>query len=89
MCQPAKRQPLMSWQFTFFAGRTAEFSKAYPATDFSNGITDLTIKLAAERVGLAFLFVVRSQDDTGWIILSKALQQKDCTSKLKKVIGDF
>ncbi|KAI2492859.1 hypothetical protein MHU86_21672 [Fragilaria crotonensis] len=60
----------------------------YPATDFSNGITNLTKISAAERVGLVFLFVILAQYDEGWIILSKALQQKDRTS-LRKVINVF
>ena len=60
----------------------------YPATDFSNGITNLTKISAAERVGLVFLFVILAQYDEGWIILSKALQQKNRTN-LRKVINVF
>ena len=59
------------------------FRKAYPATDFSNGITNLSKISAAERVGLVFLFVILSQYDEGWIILSQALQKKR-TSKITK-----
>ena len=64
------------------------YRKVYPATDFSNGITNLTKISAAERVGLLFLFVILSQYDEGWMVLSTALQKKDRTS-LRKVIGVF
>ena len=64
------------------------YREAYPATDFSNGTTNLTKISAAERVGLVFLFVILLQYDEGWVILSKALQQKDRTS-LRKVISVF
>ncbi len=63
--------------------------RAYPATDFSNGITDLTKILAAERLGLMFLFVsILAQYDEGWVILNTALQAK--TSKeLPEIVNMF
>ena len=47
--------------------------KAYPSTDFSNGITNLTKISAGERLGLVFLFVILSQYDEGWQILESTL----------------
>ena len=38
------------------------YRKAYPATDFSQGITNLTKISAQERLGLVFL----AQFDEGW-----------------------
>ena len=70
----------------FHRAHRQTYRKVYPATDFSNGITNLTKISAAERVGLLFLFVILSQYDEGWEVLSTALQKKDRTS-LKKVIG--
>jgi hypothetical protein len=48
--------------------------KMYPATDFSNGITNLTNISASERLGLLFLFVIIFQYPKGWEILDHALQ---------------
>jgi hypothetical protein len=72
----------------FHRAHRQTYRKEYPATDFSTGITNLPKMSAAERVGLLFLFVILSQYDEGWIILSTALQKKDRTS-LHKVIGVF
>ena len=49
------------------------YRKKYPATDFSNGITNLTKISASERLGLVFLFVILAQYDEGWAILNTAL----------------
>lgn len=54
--------------------------KFYPATDFSNGITNLTKISAAERLGLVFLFVILYQYDEGWRILETTLQQRTTTN---------
>jgi hypothetical protein len=48
--------------------------KMYPATDFSNGITNLTNISAFKRLGLGFLFVIMFQYPKGWTILDHALQ---------------
>jgi hypothetical protein len=64
------------------------YGKAYPATDFSNGITNLTKISAAESLGLVFLFVILAQYDKGWVILNTALHAK--TSKeLPKIVNMF
>ena len=41
------------------------YRKEYPATDFSNGITNLSNITASERLGLVFLFVILFQYDQG------------------------
>lgn len=48
----------------------------YPATDFSQGITNLTKISAAERLGLVFVFVILSQYDEGWRILQSTLETR-------------
>jgi hypothetical protein len=54
--------------------------KFYPATNFSNGITNLTKISAAERLGLVFLFVILYQYDEGCRILETTLQQRITTN---------
>ncbi len=56
------------------------YRKAYPATDFSNGITNLTKISASERLGLVFLFVILAHYDEGWDIFEAALDKHtSCT----------
>ena len=64
------------------------YCKAYPATDFSNGITNLTKIFAAQRLGLVFLFVILAQYDEGWVILNTALQAKS-SKELPKIVDMF
>jgi Plavaka transposase len=86
---PARRRAALDALAVHFHRKHRQtYRKIYPATDFSNGITNLTKISAAERVGLVFLFVILAQYDEGWIILSKALQQKTRTS-LRKIINVF
>ena len=40
----------------------------FPATDFSQGITNLSKISAAERLGLVFLFEILARYDEGWHI---------------------
>ena len=49
----------------FHKSHRQTYRKVYPATDFSNGITNLTKITAKERLGLVFLFVILSQYDEG------------------------
>jgi hypothetical protein len=56
------------------------YRKKYPATDFSNGITNLTKISASERLGLVFLFVILAQYDEGWAILNTALLASTTTN---------
>ena len=56
------------------------YRKAYPSTDFSNGITNLTKISASERLGLVFLFVILAHYDEGWDIFETALDKHtSCT----------
>ena len=64
------------------------YRKVYPATDFSNGITNLTKISAGERVGLVFLFVILAQYDEGWAILNTTLKQRT-TTDLAEVLELF
>ena len=62
--------------------------KVYPATDFTNGVTNLTQISNAERLGLVFLFVVLSNYDRGWHILDSTLKKRT-TTDLRKVLNLF
>ncbi len=48
--------------------------QTFPATDFSQGITNLSKISAAERLGLVFLFVIFAQYDEGWQILRSTFE---------------
>ncbi len=61
------------------------YRKKYPATDFSNGITNSTKISASKRLGLVFLFVILAQYDEGWAILNTALLTSTKTN-LKQVL---
>ena len=64
------------------------YHQGYPATDFSNGITNITKILAAERIGMMFLFVILLQNDEGWEILESVLHKMDRTN-LHDIIDVF
>ena len=72
----------------FHKSHRQTYRNAYPATDFSNGITNLTKISASERLGLVFLFVILAQYDEGWTILSNTLQKRT-TTKLDAIIELF
>ena len=59
--------------------------KEYPATDFSNGITNLKNITASERLGLIFLFVILFQYDEGWKIIQSCLD-KGTKKKVQDVL---
>ena len=74
----------------FHKSHRQTYRKAYPATDFSNGITNLTKISAAERLGLVFLFVILAQYDEGCIREPKYLRSKYIfTSFLNVSLGFF
>ena len=73
----SKKAALDQLAVQFHKSHRQTYRKAYPATDFSNGITNLTKISATERVGLVFLFVILVQFDVGWAIVSAALQKHD------------
>jgi hypothetical protein len=72
---PRQKAALDRLAVQFHKSHRQTHRKTYPATDFSNGITNLTKISAAERVGLVFLFVILVQHDVGWAIVSAALQK--------------
>ena len=60
----------------FHKSHRQSIRKMFPATDFSNGVTNLTRISAAERVGLVFLFVILSNYDAGWSLLETIFKQR-------------
>ena len=59
----------------FHKSHRQTYRKAYPATDFSNGVTNLTKITASERLGLVFLFVILAHYDEGWDLFETALDK--------------
>jgi hypothetical protein len=84
----SKKAALDGLAIRFHHTHRQTYRKAYPATDFSNGITNLTKISASERLGLVFLFVILANYDEGWRILDSALQSRTCT-KLASVVQLF
>ena len=72
----------------FHTSHRQTIRKAYPSSDFSNGVTNLSRVTATERIGLVFLFVILAQYDEGWNILQEALDQRD-KAQLFEVINVF
>ena len=66
---PSKLAALDALAIRFHRSHRQTIRNTYPATDFSQGITNLTKISAAERLGLVFLFVILAQYDEGWKIL--------------------
>jgi Plavaka transposase len=85
---PSKKAILDELAIKFHRTHRQSHRKAYPATDFSNGITNLTKISAAERLGLVFLFIILAQYDEGWHILDETLIQRTETN-LKNVLHVF
>ena len=50
--------------------------REYPQTNFGSGVTNLTKISAKENMGVLFLFVILSNYDEGWKLLSGALKKK-------------
>ena len=84
----SKKAALDRLAIRFHKTHRQSYRKTYPATDFSNGITNLTKISASERVGLVFLFVILAQYDEGWQILDTTLQKRTST-KLDEVLEIF
>ena len=86
---PARQEEkLYELAVKFHKSHQQTYRKVYPVTDFSNEITNLTKITAKERLGLVFVFVILSQYDEGWKILSDALL-KHGLSSLPKIIHVF
>ena len=82
----SKKARLDALAIQFHRTHCQTYRRAYPATDFSNGVTNLTKISAAERVGQMFLLVILSQYDEGWEIMASALNQTSCM-QLRDVIA--
>ena len=77
---PASKQAALDrLAIRFHKTHRQTYRKMYPATDFSNGITNLTNISASERLGLVFLFVILFQYTEGWAILDTCLQSRNAT----------
>jgi hypothetical protein len=66
---PSKLAALDALAIRFHRTHRQTIRSTFPATDFSQGITNLTKISASERLGLVFLFVILAQYDEGWQIL--------------------
>lgn len=78
---PASKKALLDdLALKFHKSHRQTWRGEYPATDFTNGITNLTKISASERLGLVFLFVILAQYHEGWQILESALKQRTDTS---------
>jgi hypothetical protein len=62
----SKKAQLDTLAVRFHKTHRQTFRKSVPATDFSNGMTNLTKSTAGERLGLVFLFVILAHYDEGW-----------------------
>ena len=83
-----KKAALDTLAMRFHTSHRQTIRKAYPSTDFCNGITNLSNITANERHGLVFLFVILAQYDEGWAILQQALDKRD-KAQLFEVINVF
>ena len=85
----SKKAALDRLAIQFHKRHRQTYRKQYPATDFSNGITNLTKISASERYGLVFLFVILFQYEEGWAILDDALYSRDRNATLASVLQLF
>jgi Plavaka transposase len=74
---PSKLAALDALAIRFHKSHRQTIRKTFPATDFSQGITNLSKISAAERLGLVFLFVILAQYDEGWQILESTLNDNE------------
>ncbi len=58
----------------------------YPATDFRNGVTKLTLLTADENSGSLFLIACLAQFEEGWNLLDTALKSKGAVKSLQAVL---
>ena len=85
---PSKKASLDHLAIAFHKSHRQTYRKAYPSTDFSNGITNLTKISASERLGLVFLFVILFQYDEGWQIIQSSLLGRT-EKKLPEIVQTF
>ena len=77
---PLGKKKLDNMARNFHKNNRQTYRKAYPTTDFTNGITNLTNITADEHVGMMFLFVILSHFDDGWNLLSTVLKRNTNTN---------
>lgn len=82
---PSKKAAFDNLAIIFHKSHRQTHRKNYPATDFSNGVTNLTKITATERLGLVFLFVILFQYDQGWRMIQGCLEKKT-TNKVPEVL---
>ena len=87
---PASKRAELDWiAIDFHKSHRQTARKMYPATDFSNGITNLTNISASEQLGLVILFVIIFQYPRGWSILDTALHSRGTNTTLPAVLELF
>ena len=79
---PSKLAALDALAIRFHKTHRQTIRNTYPATDFSQGITNLTKISAAERLGLVFLFVILAQYNEGWQILESTFEARRAKATL-------
>lgn len=63
----------------FHKNNRQTYRKAYPTTNFTNGVTNLSLISGDEHVGMMFLFVILSNFDEGWDLLDEIMKRKGKT----------
>jgi Plavaka transposase len=86
---PSKLAALDALAISFHKSHRQTIRRTFPATDFSQGITNLTKISAAERLGLVFLFVILAQYDEGWKILESTFASREADVHLPDVLAVF
>ncbi len=88
---PSRKAALDRLALHFHKAHRQSFRSSFPSTTFCNGITNISMISAAERLGLVFLFVILGHYEEGWTILSSALdnchKKREETVSAQKVIG--
>ncbi len=79
---PSKSAALDALATRFHKSHRQTIRRTFPATDFSQSITNLTKISAAERLGLVFLFVILAQYDEGWQILESTFEARQAKARL-------
>lgn len=84
----SKKAAFDNLAIAFHKSHRQTYRKEFPATDFSNGITNLKQITASERLGLVFLFVILFQYDEGWRIIQSCLSRRT-NKKVPEVLQVF
>jgi hypothetical protein len=82
--RPSKKAAVARLAMRFHKAHQQNFHSSFPSTTFCNGITNISMISAAERLGLVFLFVILGHYEEGWTILLSALD--NCHKKKEKTV---